>query len=248
MPNSSLLPPNTTPLERYLEQLLADTSDLPLSIGELWDPWACPTNLLPWLAWANSVDDWQESWPEKVKRSVIAASFEVHRYKGTPYALQTALNALGIKTDFIEWWEPQGSGQPGTMTITALINNNITDQGEGLINKEMLQLVSRSINKAKRGSIHYQVELGLSLEESLGLALGATYGLAAHCLNLQSKAVLPDAATSEAQALITEHRLYLQELELTTLAILPHSASGNLPSRLVNHQLTLHEHHLTGVQ
>jgi hypothetical protein len=50
---------------------------------------------LPWLAWALSVDEWDETWTEAQKRETVAASYAVHSKKGTPYAVRHALEALG---------------------------------------------------------------------------------------------------------------------------------------------------------
>ena len=51
-----LLPANATPLERALAETTARLSDVAVPIRDLWSPENCPTELLPWLAWALSVD------------------------------------------------------------------------------------------------------------------------------------------------------------------------------------------------
>lgn len=145
--SSSLLPPNASKLERDIEQVIASSLDLPLSIADLWDPFRCPLSLLPWLAWAYSVDQWEDSWPESVKRQVVNDAFEIHRYKGTPYAVQQALNSLGIKTNIIEWWEPNGSNVRGTMKVNALVKD------KGIDLSDLIQ-ITNAITSAKRGVIH----------------------------------------------------------------------------------------------
>ncbi|TKA96910.1 phage tail protein I, partial [Cereibacter changlensis] len=55
---TSILPPNATKAERAFEAALAALCDLPVPVGQLWSPETCPAALLPWLAWALSVDDW----------------------------------------------------------------------------------------------------------------------------------------------------------------------------------------------
>lgn len=97
-----LLPPNATDLERHLEQATARTSEIPVPIGSLWDPQNCPVALLPWLAWALSVDEWDGAWPEAVKREVIARSAELHRRKGTVWSVREALRAAGYAEAEIE--------------------------------------------------------------------------------------------------------------------------------------------------
>lgn len=90
----SLLPPNTTPLERALEQTMA-TFEPPSDIAKLWNAATCPVDFLPYLAWAVSVDEWDHTWSEERKRAVIAESRAVHQHKGTPSAIRRILIALG---------------------------------------------------------------------------------------------------------------------------------------------------------
>ena len=84
----SLLPPNATAGMRAIEQAAARRlAAIDTPVATLWSPATCPAALLPWLAWAFAVDVWDSAWPEATKRSVIAASLEVHRRKGTRGAL-----------------------------------------------------------------------------------------------------------------------------------------------------------------
>ncbi|NKD86596.1 phage tail protein I, partial [Haematospirillum jordaniae] len=88
----NLLPPSAS----HLERLLADVDavrlgTLDIVIRDIWNPATCPAPFLPWLAWALSVDVWNPDWPEARKRAVIAASFQVHRHKGTRRAVREAL-------------------------------------------------------------------------------------------------------------------------------------------------------------
>lgn len=193
----SLLPANASKLERDLARVIDTSLDLPLRINELWDPYSCPLSLLPWLAWAFSVDLWDDRWPESIKRQVVQDAFEVHRFKGTPYAIQQALDSLNIRTQLREWWAPDGSQQPGTATVVALVNENLTDDDDALLTKAMLEQVTQVIGHAKRGVIHVDVELGIALEESMGLAaaLGPAQGYIDHSAALLP--VLPDRAAGD---------------------------------------------------
>jgi phage tail P2-like protein len=94
---NSLLSPGTTALERDFEASVARIGDVPVPLTQLWDPASCPLALLPWLAWALSVDEWDSAWPESVKRQVVARSAEMHRKKGTPWAVRAALVAQGYE-------------------------------------------------------------------------------------------------------------------------------------------------------
>ncbi|WP_372941432.1 phage tail protein I [Shewanella sp.] len=163
--SNSLLPSNASKLERVIEKVIEHCTKFPIDVRDLWDPWRCPLELLPWLAWAYSVDNWNEHWPEHIKRNVVDSSYQVHRYKGTPFAVQHALDALGIKTDIIEWWEPDGSGTPGTFAI----NTMISDQG---IDLTLISAIYAQIGIAKRGSQHFTLRTVLSNNAEQYLACG----------------------------------------------------------------------------
>ncbi|OCC25310.1 phage tail protein I [Croceicoccus estronivorus] len=81
---ASLLPPNTTPFERALEQALAARQGLPADlVGAVLDADRCPARLLDFLAWDLSVDLWQDDWPELKKRHVLRNAWQLHRIKTT---------------------------------------------------------------------------------------------------------------------------------------------------------------------
>lgn len=92
---SSLLPPNASPLERALAAGAAMAHE-PERIAALWDAATCPPALLPWLAWALSVDVWDDAWGEAAQRAAVAGSIAWHRKKGTPWAVKQALAGAGF--------------------------------------------------------------------------------------------------------------------------------------------------------
>ncbi|KZN50239.1 phage tail protein I [Pseudoalteromonas luteoviolacea] len=145
-------------------------NDSRLLLASVWDPFLCPVALLPWLAWSVSVDEWDEAWSEALKRQVINDAFAVHQVKGTPYALQKALDSLNIKTEIKEWWQGDNleALSRGTVQVWALINSNLDEQQQGMLTPQMLKRVRRIIEAVKRGSIHVDVQLGLSYNERLG--------------------------------------------------------------------------------
>jgi phage tail P2-like protein len=91
----SLLPPNSTAQEIALDAAIARASDLTSDARKLWDVDTCPADLLPWIAWGQSVTAWDDAWDDAKKREVIAASIGVHQHKGTPHAIRSALVAMG---------------------------------------------------------------------------------------------------------------------------------------------------------
>lgn len=93
---ANLIPPSASGSERAIEKVMAERKlGLELPIGTLWNAETCPPNILPWLAWAFSVDEWDAQWPEETKRSAVAASISIHRRKGTVQSVRDALAAFG---------------------------------------------------------------------------------------------------------------------------------------------------------
>ena len=97
-----LLPPNASALERAIAATGAGIDTLPVAVRDTWNPTTCPAGLLPWLAWALAVDEWDEAWSEAVKRAVIADAIELHRHRGTVWSLKKALEPLGMAVDVID--------------------------------------------------------------------------------------------------------------------------------------------------
>jgi phage tail P2-like protein len=96
--DAHLLPLSASPQERAISAAAGKRlSSVPVPIPDLWRPETCPSSHLPWLAWALSVDDWDPAWPEEVQRAAIAESIELHRHKGTPWAVKQSLARLGFE-------------------------------------------------------------------------------------------------------------------------------------------------------
>lgn len=116
---TGLLPPNATPLERAAEMLSAlrlDAIDTPFR--DLWSAQDCPEALLPWLAWALSIDQWDASWPLAVRRQRVALAIEVQRGKGTIRSVELVIASLGGRAVMREWFETEPPGEPHTFTVT----------------------------------------------------------------------------------------------------------------------------------
>lgn len=117
MAELTLLPPNATALERSLDLLFAQIEDINVPLRDLWNPETCPSPLLPWLAWAYSVDEWGSEWGDAQKRQAIATSIDVHKHKGTIGAIQNALASIGVELSVMEWFNRVPKGDPYTFEV-----------------------------------------------------------------------------------------------------------------------------------
>ncbi|STK48091.1 putative tail protein I (gpi) [Escherichia coli] len=113
--SNSLLPPSASNFMRCAEAVGTRITDIPVDLNTLWSPDTCPVHLLPYLAWAFSVDRWDRNWPEETKRQVIRDAWLIHRHKGTISALRRAIEPLDIS--FVCLSGGSSAGEPGTFTV-----------------------------------------------------------------------------------------------------------------------------------
>ena len=95
MSDARLLPPNRSTLESALaavSTLALDTDGL----RHLWSAQHCQVAALPWLSWALTVEGWSNATSEAAQRAVILDSINIHRRKGTPWAIRALIRALGF--------------------------------------------------------------------------------------------------------------------------------------------------------
>ncbi|HFF6728698.1 phage tail protein I [Klebsiella pneumoniae] len=143
--NSTLLPPSSTAWMRSTEAATARLSGITVAIRTLWTPTACPVDLLPYLAWALSVDRWDKDWPAERKIAVIQRSYWLHRRKGTRAAVRRVIEDMGFSATFAEWFDV--GDQPGTFRLEVDVNE------VGLTPKTLDEL-NRLIGDAKPVSRH----------------------------------------------------------------------------------------------
>lgn len=170
----SLLPGHSTQLEKDLEKLQCRVYDQPMLHRDLWNPETCPSELLPWLAWAESVDVWNDRWPDSTKRAVIANSRTLHEIKGTQKAVEDSLAALGVRVEVVEWWQEAPPAERGTQKLTLWVNHNINPDADIMIDSEVVRDLVSSVNRAKRGCIHYMLTLGVEFDApGIGYAMSS---------------------------------------------------------------------------
>jgi len=196
-----LMPPSASPSEVAIETVMAErTKDIDAPISQLWDVDTCPVELLPFMAWAFSVEVWDHEWAEEVQRDVIRNSVAVHRAKGTRQSVELALGTLGFRIDIVEGWEDGGA--PHTFRLEAY-GDDVFDAGFQ-INAKLLDTVTRLIENVKPVRSHFTLRIGEAFEDQAYLrhASSAAY---VHRLDLE-----PATRTAESDAtayLRSAHRM-----------------------------------------
>jgi len=162
--SKTLLPPNASRLERVAARVCSTLGEVRVPLRQLWDPYSCPVELLPYLAWAFSVDRWDENWPQTTKRKTIADAYFLHRYKGTIGAIRRVVEPFGRFIRVNEWWDINSI--PGTFTLDI----GVEDQG---INEKTFQELERLVADVKPCSRH-MVGLSLHLQTTGIIHVGAS--------------------------------------------------------------------------
>ena len=142
----TLLPPNSTDLERKLAEVGEEAFDLP-SVRVIKDIDHVPSQFLPFIAWQRSVDYWDENWQEALKRKVIKESRDLHRLKGTPASIKKALEPFGYEVTLIEWFKAEPNLVPGTFNLEL----NVIGKS---LNAETYSEINRLVSESKAASRH----------------------------------------------------------------------------------------------
>ena len=168
----TLLPRSSTQVERAFDKTAAKhIESIPVErIFEQWNPEKCPADLLSWLAWAVSVDDWNADWPEQVKRDVIAASMDVHRHKGSVHSVKRALSALKVVPEIEEWTANTQTKVPHSFVVSAFANETFASGQESVLDQQFYSLVEKQIMDNKPARSQFAIHVGAAFSNELGIA------------------------------------------------------------------------------
>lgn len=167
---SQLLPTGSTPLEKRAAEILKTAVENPVIIADLINPDKCPAPLLAYLAWAFSVDKWDENWTEEVKRIAIKQSFFIHKHKGTIAAIKRVIEPIGYLIELKEWFNMQPQGIAGTFNLTI----EVPESG---LNEQTYNELVRLIEDVKPVSRHLtQLAIAISPTGNLNAFFGQNSG------------------------------------------------------------------------
>lgn len=160
---SSLLPPNATQYERDLETVSSQIETVPVQIRDVWNADDCPVDLLPWLAWAMSIDSWKSYWPEHVKRGRIRDAVQVQKEKGTRKSVTKVVQSFGAELELKEWFEQTPVGAPHSFNVLL----NVNDMGAQTA--EFTSDIVQEIKRVKSTRSYFEVQQGITVAGDLAL-------------------------------------------------------------------------------
>lgn len=159
----SILPPGSTPLEKALEQVAARLLDVEVAIRDVWSPDDCPLDLLPWLAWGLSLDNWSTDWPENIKRERVRKAIAIARRKGTAESVRSVVASFGGSVAIREWWQMQPKGTPHSFSLVLNL-----EQAGIAPSATFIDQVIAEVRRAKPVRSHFTFTLGLNGNAALG--------------------------------------------------------------------------------
>lgn len=229
MMSRHLLPPNRTPLEAALTDATAIAVD-PTPLRHLADSTRCPAALLPWLAWAMSVDGWDEAIAEQPRRQLLRRSIEIHKHKGTAGAVRRALGALGVSVEFKEWQAIPGA-VPYTFGLIAWVNENFASDEPAVLTPQLYQRLRRLVDETRNERSHYSFQVGARFDQAERLA-NAHQTAAVGRWASDTQAVQPTPAVQPLRLANAQHTRALARASATPTAVQPAAALN--PVRLAN--------------
>lgn len=171
---ASLLPPNATAFERALELATARIADIDANLRKLWNPDLCPADLLPWLAWALSLDSWSSSWPDAVKRERVRRALEIARRKGTTQSVRTVVESFGGQVAIREWWQKTPAGTPHTFDLVLTLGSATAPATAAFVDA-----VIAEVSRTKPVRSHFTFTQGFAAASRVGVLAAARPVIAA---------------------------------------------------------------------
>ena len=144
-----LLPPNSTKLEKNIEQLGEKISILPVPFIDLHRIDLCPVSHLPWLAWEHRVEYWQPDWTEQDKRTAIRESESFNARRGTRSSIESLLSTVVTNFQLKAWHEFYPPQKPFTFVV--IISTQY------MISVEQLLQIHTAIDATKSARDNYSI-------------------------------------------------------------------------------------------
>jgi len=82
--------------------------------------------LLDLLAWQFHIEGYEQAKTLQEKRNLIKRAIELHRYKGTPYAIKKVFRALNLDATLQEWFDYHGDPYKFKVLVKSVIQDEAT--------------------------------------------------------------------------------------------------------------------------
>lgn len=229
VPNVLANDPRFGPLATLTERL----GQLDLSVLLVYLVDLVGAELLPVLAEQFHVmgdEGWLLANTDDQRRTLIKRAVELHRYKGTVWAVKEALGVLAVDVELVEWWQQQPAAAPYTFGLTAWVNNNLLPD-KPVLTAELYERLQRMVDMVKPVRSSFDFKVGVRLEQSLRLA-SAQQAAAVGRWSSEAKPVQPTPSVQPLRLANAQHTCTVARVSVEPLPVQP-AASLN-PLRLAS--------------
>jgi len=123
------------------------------------------------LGWQFHIEGWELARTIEDKRRLIKSAIELHKYKGTKYALLKVLEALDLEAQVKEWFEYGGEPYKFKVYVSSIPSEELWEKLIHLINEyknERSWLDAIGIHSESRSTIY----IGTALKEGKHYRIG----------------------------------------------------------------------------
>jgi phage tail P2-like protein len=137
-PRPSLLPSNSSPLEKALDLGFGTLLDrITPPFPELMNPTATPSAFLPYLAADRGVSEWSSEAAEAEKRLTVELAWPTARQAGTRQALENAAKGLRLMPEVRAWYEQTPAGQPYSFSVRAFTEQPYSEEIDARLDRRL---------------------------------------------------------------------------------------------------------------
>ena len=137
-PRLSLLPANSSPLEKALDLGFGTLLDrIAPPFPELMNPTATPLAFLPYLAADRGVSEWSSEAAEAEKRLTVELAWPTARQAGTRKALENAAKGLQLMPEVRAWYEQTPLGQPYSFSVRAFTEQPYSEEIDARLDRRL---------------------------------------------------------------------------------------------------------------
>ena len=164
-PKTSLLPANSSPLEKALDLGFAELLErVTPPFPELMDPDRTPAAFLPYLAADRAVSEWSATAPEAEKRLTVKLAWPTARQAGTRQGLENAAIGLQLSPEVRAWYEQNPPGVPYSFAVRAWTELPYSEAVDARLDRRLADA------KSERDILSVTVGLSTSGRHSIGAA------------------------------------------------------------------------------
>ncbi|UVM49364.1 phage tail protein I [Pseudomonas sp. B21-015] len=154
-PRPSLLPANSSPLEKALDLGFGTLLDrIAPPFPELMNPVATPLAFLPYLAADRGVSEWSSEAAEAEKRLTVELAWPTARQAGTRKALENAAKGLRLTPEIRAWYEQTPPGPAYSFSVRAFTEQPYSEAIDARLDRRLADA------KSERDTL--KVSVGLS--------------------------------------------------------------------------------------